>query len=188
VTLSLAVAGCGSDDGSGSTTSTAGGGASTTATSDPAGPAQPVSGTGYRTLVPAKWRDNSSAAEGSAIRIDLLYIAPTGNDFNTNVVVTREDPEAIKGKKVEDVEEQIRTQAAASLGAEKPDAEDPTKLDGEDAARWTLRRKQGDQPILQRQLIAIHDDALYTVTLSSSATDDDGEAALQTVITGWRWK
>jgi hypothetical protein len=147
-----------------------------------------VSGTGYSTTVPSAWRDGSEAVEGSAFRIDLIYGASGGSGFGSNLVVTRENPAAVKGKKVEELEAQVRSSAAGAVGAKTPEPEDPTTLDGEDAIRWTLRREQSGTAIAQRQLIAIHDDALYTLTLSSAADDDEGEALLQTVMDGWRWK
>lgn len=212
--LALALAGCGSGDegtststgaGSSTATSTAGGAATTTGagadsattTSAGGGASAPertraVSGTGYATVVPEDWTDGSEAVKGSAFKLDLIYRAP-GEDtsFRTNLVVTRENPDSIKGERVGDLEEQIRTQAATSLGAEVPDREDPIELDGEDAFRWTLRRDQSGQTLRQLQVIAIHDDALYTLTLSSADADADaaaGEAALRATIAAWRWE
>jgi hypothetical protein len=191
----LALGGCGSDDDT--TTSTAASGttaapATTTgapATSTATGGGTTITGTGYRTSAPAGWRDAKELAAGTAIRVDQLYASPEGSSFRANVVIIREDPAALKGKRVEDLEEQLRQQSARAVGADVPDAEDPFELDGEDAVRWTLRRKQGDQDLVQRQFAAIHDDALYTVTLTTTADDDaDGEKHVQGLVGSWRWE
>jgi hypothetical protein len=188
--LALTVAGCGSDDDTASTgassASTAATPSASTSAAAPAGDTKQVSGTGFRTTVPKDWRNLSKAAEGTAVRIDLLYGA-TGGGFANNVVVTRENPDVVAGKTAGDLADQVREQAARTVGAETPKADEPTTLDGEEAARWTLRRKAGDQSLAQRQLIAVHDDALYTVTLSAPADDDEAQGQLDTIVAGWHW-
>lgn len=193
VGLVLALGGCGSDDDSTTSTgstaakvSTGAGPATSTATA--AGDGVAITGTGYDTSVPAGWRDASELAEGTAFKIDKLYASPEGKTFKANVVIIREDPKALVGKRIEELEPQIRKQAAQAVGAPVPDPDQPTKLDGEDAVRWTLRRSQAGNDLIQRQLASLHDDALYTLTLTSTAQDDDGEAQLRTVVDGWHWK
>ncbi|MDO9409787.1 hypothetical protein [Patulibacter sp.] len=193
VGLVLALGGCGSDDEetttSASTGTTAAQSASTTASGATSG--TEITGTGYRTTVPQGWQDASARTAGTAIRIDKTYAEPgtSASEFAANVVIIRENPASLKGVKIEQLEKQLREQAATSLSAPVPDAEDPLKLDGDDAVRWTLRRTQGDQELVQRQIASIHDDALYTVTVSTAADDDaDGEQHAQTIIDGWKWE
>lgn len=182
-TLALAVSGCGSDDGSSSGVSASSGGATSSAKIG----TKEVSGTGYRTTVPTGWRDYSEATEGTAVRVDLLYGERETGTFATNVVVTREDPDAVAGKRVTEVADQIREQAATAVGADVPDADEGAALGGEDAEQWVLRREVGGRSVAQRQLVAIHDDALYTITLSALDDDADAQAQFDTVVAGWRW-
>ncbi|CAB4923644.1 unannotated protein [freshwater metagenome] len=199
--LALTLGGCGSDDEEptastpGGTTATQGAGAPTTTdgTADSGGTAADggteITGTGYRTVVPTGWKDASAQTAGTAIRIDRTYAGPPKDGFAANVVIIRENPPSLKGVKIEDVEKQLREQGAGVLGAPVPDAEEPLSLDGEDAVRWTLRRSQGGRQLVQRQLASIHDDQLFTVTLSSTAEDDgDGEANLRSLVDGWKWE
>lgn len=180
----LAVSGCGSD---GDSSSDGAGSSTAAAQAAPAGTTQEVSGTGYRTTVPKSWRDYSDATEGSAIRTDLIYGVRKAESFGTNLVVTREDPEGIAGKRVDELVDQVKEQAATAVGAEVPADSEVTELGGEEAAAWTLRRKTGGRSIAQRQLIAVHDDALYTITLSALADDEDAQGQYDTVVAGWRW-
>jgi hypothetical protein len=199
----LAVAGCGSDDGGGtavstkatpSTASTASTpkAASTPSTASdaasvPAG-AKAVSGSGYRTTVPEGWRDLTKTFEGSAIKVDRVYGAADDSAFPPNLVIIRETPQAIAGKDVGEIADQVRTEAASAVGADVPDAEAPTTLGGEDAERWTLRRDAAGQSIAQQQLVAMHDGALYTLTLSAAADDEAGQGVLDDVVAGWDWE
>jgi hypothetical protein len=188
--LVLALGGCGSDDDTttGSTSASTASTAAATAAA-PVGGGQTITGTGYRTVVPADWKDGAELTQGTAIKVDRIYASQEGSAFKANVLVIRENPKAIADTKIEDIEEDLRKQAAGAVGAEVPEAEEPTKLDGEDAVRWTLRRKQGDVDLAQLQLGAIHDGALYSVTLSSAAADEDqSREQFERLIDGWRWE
>lgn len=145
-------------------------------------------GTGYKTVVPEDWSDQSKLAEGTAIKIDRLFASTEGATQGQNLVVIRENPAAIKGKKIGELEEQIRKQAVAAVGVPVPEAGPTTKLDGEDARGWTLTNSQGGDAKVQRQLVALHDDVLYTLTVTAGAKQDDGEALLKSIVAGWRWQ
>jgi hypothetical protein len=198
--VALAIAGCGSDDGgdtAASTKATPSTASTPKATSTPSTAADPasapagtkaVSGSGYRTTVPERWRDLTKTFQGSAIKVDRVYGAADDSAFPPNLVIIRETPQAIKGKDVGEIADQVRTQAASAVGADVPDAEAPTTLAGEDAERWTLRRDAGGQAIAQRQLVAMHDDALYTLTLSAAADDEAAQGVFDDVVAGWDWE
>lgn len=200
VGIALLLAGCGSDDAA-TSTSTTGTAAAAPSTTTGAGTASPtasapttevapgdgdaITGTGYATEVPRGWKDAAKLTEGTAFKVDRLYATANGR---SNVVILRETPAGLEGKSIQEIDPVIRKQSAAAVNVATPDADAPTTLDGEDAIRWTFRRKQGPRDLVQRNLSALHDGALYTITLTSQKSSDDGERALATVRSAWRWK
>ena len=173
VVLAL-LAGCGGgddDDGGGGATRTAPGGAE-------------VDGTGYRFTAPQGWRDASAALQGSAIRVDRVYAGPARDGFTTNVTVVRETP---RGVTLAAVEPAFRRQASALADDAGVSRTQRRTLDGAPARTWTYRLRQGGGR--QRQLFAVRDGALYTLTFSAAARSFAAQERVFTrILASWRWE
>ena len=177
--LAGALAACGDDDddddpGSASTP---------TQTSD----APAVEGTGYTVQPPEGFRDVTSRFDGSALRVDLAYVEKDASRFATNVVIIREQPggEFTLDEVMDTFSKQAEAQATDAGISEIEERE----LDGEPARTYSfLRRAQENGPVRQRQVIAVKDDAIYTITWSVSADDFEAEeATLDAMLASWRW-
>jgi hypothetical protein len=172
------LAGCGDDDDAGSTSTPA-----------PKSDAPAVEGTGYTLKPPRGFRDVTSRFDGSAIRVDLVYAdaAQAGSGFARNIVVIREQPggEFTLDDVMPNFENQAELQATDEGISEIEDLE----LDGVPARTYSfLRRDESSGPVRQRQVIAIKDEAVYTITWTASADKFEAEEpTLDSILASWRW-
>lgn len=174
----LLAGGCGGDDGD-----------------EPQNGVQPrpegsVEGTGYSFVPPDGWRDVSELIEGSAVRVDTAYAEPQPEGgFATNVNVIRETPPSLDADRFDDYVRQLSDQARLLATDAGLSAIEETRLDGEPARTWSYEsRQRQQQPIRQQQVVAIHEDGLYTVTWSARRdTFEQSRAELQRVLDSWRW-
>jgi len=170
--LALLPAGCGDDDESSSGPVAKGG----------------VEGTGYSFTAPDGYRDVTGKLDGSAVRIDRAYADPEATGFATNVVVIRETPEGdldlddVTAQFVDQVEDTLATDAGVG-------AVEDRELDGVPAKTYAFRSRQDENgPLRQRQVVAVEDDAIYTITWSVAADAfEEQEATLDRVLESWRW-
>jgi hypothetical protein len=149
-----------------------------------------VEGTGYSFVPPDGWRDASEALEGSAVRIDAAYAEPDPQDgFANNVNVIRESPGGLDPDRFDEYVEELRSQAGTLATDAGLTATEELELDGEPARTWNYESRRPEQPrIRQQQVVAIHEDALYTLTWSARRdTFEDSRAELQQLLDSWRW-
>ena len=170
------LAGCGDDDK-----------AQSTSTPAPKSDGPTAKGTGYTLQPPEEFRDLTSQFEGSAFRVDLAYAEKRGSGFARNIVVIRETP----GGKValDDVVATFEKQAVAQAdGAGVSEIED-RELDGTPAKTYSYQRREKENgKVRQRQVVAVKDDAIYTITWSVAADDFEAqEATLDAILDTWRW-
>jgi hypothetical protein len=168
--------GCGDDDDVGS--------ASTPA---PKSDAPAAEGTGYTLQPPQGFRDLTSRFDGSAIRVDLAYAEAAGSGFATNVVVIREQPGG--ALTLDDVMDTFVGQAEAQATDAGISQIEDRELDGVPARTYAfLRRDQENGRVRQRQVVAVKDDAVYTITWSAPADEFQAEeATLDAMLASWRW-
>src|SRR6185312_10559860 len=129
-----------------------------------------VDGTGYSFVPPDKWRDASDAFEGSAIKIDLAYVEPEPEGgFGNNVNVIRETPNGLDADRLDDYGDEFRRQASTQASEAGLSETEKTELDGEPALTWDFDSASADPKVHLKQVVTIHDDALYTITWSARA-------------------
>jgi hypothetical protein len=176
--LALMLAACGDD----------GGGEKSASTPAPKSDAPAAEGTGYTLQPPEAFGDLSDKFEGSAIRVDLAYAEKGGGDgFATNIVVIREQP---GGEfELEDAVDVFTKQAESQATDEGISEVEDRELDGVPAKSWAFQRRGEDNGrIRQRQVVAVKDGAIYTITWSVAADEfDDQEATLDEILASWRW-
>jgi hypothetical protein len=176
--LALMLAGCGDD----------GGGEKSVSTPAPKSDAPAAEGTGYTLQPPGDFGDLSDKFEGSAIRVDLAYAEKGGGDgFATNLVVIRERP---GGEfELEDAVDVFTKQAESQATDEGISEVEDRELDGVPAKSWAFQRRGEDNGrIRQRQVVAVKDGAIYTITWSVAADEFDAqEATLDEILASWRW-
>jgi hypothetical protein len=169
------LAGCGGDDDAGSVS-----------TPVPRSDAPAAEGTGYTVHPPAGFRDVTSSFDGSALRVDLAYAEEVSSGFATNVLVIREQPggEFTLGDVVDTFAKQAEAQATDAGISAIEDRE----LDAVPAKTYSFFRREQNGRVRQRQVVAVKDDAVYTITWSVSADEFDAqEATLDTMLASWRW-
>ena len=177
--LAVMLAGCGGDDGGGAEES-----ASTPA---PKSDAPTAKGTGYTLQPPEGFRDLRDKFEGSAIRVDLAYADKGGGGFATNIVVIREQP---GGEfELQDAVDVFTKQAESQADDEGIGEVEDRELDGVEAKTWAfLRRGEDNGKVRQRQVVAVKDGAIYTITWSAAADEFEAqEATLDEILASWRW-
>jgi hypothetical protein len=153
----------------------------------PKSDAPAAEGTGYTVQPPEGFRDFTSRFDGSAIRVDLAYAETAGSGFATNVVVIREQP---GGEfTLDDVMDTFVRQAEAQADDAGISEIEDRELDGVPARTYAfLRRDEESGRVRQRQVIAVKDAAVYTITWSVSANEFEGqEATLDAMLASWRW-
>ena len=175
-TLGALLAGCGDDGGdSGSASAPA-----------PKGATKSAEGTGYTVEAPKGFRDVTSTFDGSAYRIDLAVADPAAEGFATNFIVVRETGGEVDLDEVMDV---FTKQAEAQATDEGISEIEDRELDGVPARTYAFHRRAAkDGPVRQRQVVAVKDDAVYTITWSVPADDFEAqEATLDQMLESWRW-
>ena len=177
--LAVMLAGCGDD----------GGGAESASTPAPKSDAPTAKGTGYTLQPPEDFRDLSDKFEGSAIRVDLAYAETGGKDaFATNIVVIREQPGGDFG--LEDAVDAFTEQAESQADDEGISGVEDREIDGVEAKTWAFQRREGEDKgkIRQRQVVAVKDGGIYTITWSTAADEFEAqEATLDEILASWRW-
>jgi hypothetical protein len=149
-----------------------------------------VEGTGYSFVPPDGWEDSAELFEGGAIRFDAAYAESEPRaGFANNVNVIRETPPGLDADRLDELAEamtrQVKPQATdAGLGPI-----DELELDDAPARSWTFERRVLERPrIRQQQVVAIHGDAVYTLTWSTRrAAFQRSRPDLQAMLDSWRW-
>jgi hypothetical protein len=175
--LALMLGGCGGDGGDPERASTP------PPKSDTAG----AEGTGYTLQPPEGYRDLSDRFEGSAVRVDLAYAEKPRGEFATNIVVIREQPGG--DFDLGDAVKAFTQQAEAQAGDEGVSAVEDREIDGVEAKTWAFQSRSEDNGrIRQRQVVAVKDGAIYTITWSVAADAFEAqEATLDEILASWRW-
>ena len=177
--LVVMVAGCGDDDG---------GGAESASKPAPKSDASSAKGTGYTLQVPEDFRDLAREFEGSAIRVDLAYAQKSSDGFATNIVVIREQPGG--DFKLQDAVDAFTKQAESQADDEGISGVEDREIDGVEAKTWAFQRREGEDKgkIRQRQVVAVKDGGIYTITWSVAADAFEAqEATLDEILASWRW-
>ena len=149
-----------------------------------------VEGTGYSFVPPEGWRDIADQFEGSAIKIDAAYAEPDPEQgFANNINVIREAPQGLDADRFDDYIEQFRQQAGTQANEAGLSETEELELDGEPARSWEYESARPDSPkINQKQVVAIKDDGLYTITWTARGdVFEESKADLQSVLDSWRW-
>ena len=179
----LAIAGCGGDSGdSGSS------GDKATATPNAERTAAAgETGTGYRFDVPEGWSDRTKDFSGTAVKVDRAFVGPRKGKFATNVVVIREVPTS--RLTLDQVIEQFKDQASSLADDKGISAIEDRELGGEKAKTYTyILRREAPPKVRQRQVVAVVDDAVYTITFSvADAAFADDEQIFNDLLASWRW-
>jgi hypothetical protein len=177
--LAILAAGCGDDEG---------GGGSGSSTPEPAATSEGPSakGTGYTLQPPEGFRDLKDRFKDSAVKVDLAYADESASGFATNVVVIRE---GAGGAGLDDVMETFKGQAEAQADDAGISAIEDRELDGVPAKTYSfMRREEANGKVRQRQVVAVKDDAIYTLTWSVAADGFEAqEATLDAMLDSWRW-
>lgn len=194
--IALLLSSCGSDSDKsdtakgGSTTA-----AATTVASVPVAPSaapltggKTIKGTGYTVDVPSGWRDGSAALKGSAIKFDNAYLNPKGEVPKENIIVIRETPPGVEKVTLPALDQQFRAQASINAKPGTLSATLPATLDGNEADTYTYAMKTPGINGRQRQLFAIHDGAIYTITWTAPAKGfDESSELFDRILAGWHW-
>ena len=174
-TLGALLAGCGDDGDSPSASAPA-----------PKADTKTAEGTGYTVEAPKAFRDVTSNFDGSAFRIDLAVADPEAKGFATNFIVVRETGGEVK---LDEVMKVFTKQAEAQATDEGISEIEDREIDGVPAKTYAFDRPATkDGPVRQRQVVAVKDDAVYTITWSVSEDDFEAqEATLDQMLESWRW-
>lgn len=170
------LAGCGEDDD-----------APSASTPAPSSDAPTAEGTGYTVQPPEGFRDVTSRFDGTAVKIDLAYAKTDAPRFATNVVVIREEPGGEFD--LDDVMETFTKQAEAQATDAGISEVEDRELDGVPAKTYSfLSRNDEEGPVRQRQVVAVKDEAIYTITWSVPADEFEAqEETLDRALASWRW-
>lgn len=162
--LVLAVAGCGGGDDS----------------------EDAASGTGYSVSLPEGWREATDELSTGAINFDLVVAGEREGGFLTNVNVIREDPPGVP----DDVDALVESyaQQLEKIGETRPRPLPERQIDGEPARGNTVEVLAQEVRYSVVQYFAIHNDAVYTVTLSSDESALPGARSdFDELLDSWRW-
>jgi hypothetical protein len=147
-----------------------------------------VRGTGYSFTAPDGWRDVSQRFEGSAVRIDSAYAAPTATDgFATNVNVIRETPQNLEPRAFDEVVEVLYEQIAPSAVEGTLTKIRKSRLDGAAARVWLYSSKRKTGRIRVAQVAVLKGNAVYTITFSAHPKSGRSEDDLKLILDTWRW-
>ena len=171
----LPVAGCGGDDGG-----------------------KVVEGAGYELTVPDGWDDESSAGEEidvAGLSPNVLLVGEREDGFTTNVNIIRNDSPGLGlDAQVKAEREVLESGDLPGSDSDLPPAEDlspveRTTLGDKQARSYEFELEQEDRTLALRQLITIHDDAVYAITLTTLPDRFDEElATFESILDSWRWK
>ena len=187
VVLVVALTGCSSEETPSADTSPA------PVTTEPVVPSSdaiegvPVTGDGYRLLVPPGWTDSTEAVRQRFEKVDLAAgDSAVSGDFSDNVNVVVSDKRRIKTQRKA---ERILRSDLRQIG-KRVRIEEPGELDGEVAYRATARLRLGRLKVRTSQYFAKHADAWYLVTFSyGPQTDATTEAEeVQAMLDSWSWE
>lgn len=149
-----------------------------------------ISGNGYSLEAPDGWTDEGEFVreqmEASAGSIDLAIAAEPSAEFTTNFNVVRVTPPPTQNL---DQLAQLLTQEVTPLAEGEVTPVDQVDIDGTPAVGHELESSTGGELHFLRQYSTIHDDAVYTMTMSASR--DEADAAVETmdeIIASWTWE
>ena len=149
-----------------------------------------VEGTGYSFTPPDGWEDAAELFEGGAIRVDAAYAESEPRaGFASSVNVIREAPPKLDPDRFDEFAEAMTGQVERQAMDAGLSPIDELELDGAPARTWMFERRVVERPrVRQQQVVAIHDDALYTITWTTRrAAFERSRADLQAVLDSWRW-
>ena len=172
----LTAGGCGGDD----------------AAPERGGPPQQgaVEGTGYSFTPPDGWEDAAELFEGSAIRVDTAYAESEPRaGFASSVNVIRETPPKLDPDRFDEFAAAMTLQVEPQATDAGLSPIDELELDGAPARTWMFERRVVERPrVRQQQVVAIHDEALYTITWTArNAAFERSRADLEAMLDSWRW-
>jgi hypothetical protein len=165
-----------------------------------------VEGQGYSFELPDGWKDRSDTEEAKELNFigfspDTVVTGERTEGFSTNVNVIRQGSvdRGVSARQVAEASVKVlrnprllgreASEALGNFRARDVSALQNTKLDGEDAVRYTYTASRGGQLLRLRQVIAVHDGAAYTVTFTT-LRDQFGEEAgdLEPILSSWSWR
>ncbi len=145
-------------------------------------------GSAYTVSLPEGWRDSTDdeAADEVPIKFDRLFTGDRVEGFTVNVNVIREPkPDA-------DIEEIVaagQKQLEAGFGATDLSPPDKRELDEDPAFAYTYALDQGERTLRGEQVVAVHEDRLFTVTLTAPAEAfEEQEPEFREILDSWDWK
>jgi hypothetical protein len=143
-----------------------------------------MKGTGYTYGIPEGWDDATS--DVGAMGIDSAVRAEDEDGgFRRNVVV-----EVQPANGATDPEE-IRSQWESNIGEAvggTPEPIDGISIDGQDALGIRIETTQQDIDIVQVAYLAIYEDQIYSIALSSHRdVEDEATAEFEQVLDTWSW-
>jgi len=152
------------------------------------GDAREAEGSLYTVSLPEGWRDSTDddAADEVPIKFDRLFTSDRVEGFTVNVNVIREPkPDA-------DIEEIVaagQKQLEGGFGATDLSPPDKRELGGDAAFSYTYTLEQGERTLRGEQVAAVHEDRLFTVTLTApEQAFEDQEPEFQEILDSWEWK
>ena len=145
-------------------------------------------GSAYTVSLPEGWRDSSDdeAADEVPVKFDRLFTGDRVEDFTVNVNVIREPkPDA-------DIEEIVaagQKQIEGDFGATDLSPPDKRELGEDSAFSYTYTLEQGGMTLRGEQVAAVHEERLYTVTLTTPAEAfEEQQPEFQEILDSWEWK
>jgi len=155
---------------------------------DRGGGGREAQGSQYTVSLPDGWRDSTDddAADEVPVKFDRLFTGDRVEDFTVNAnVIDEPKPDA-------DIEEIVAAgQKQLEGGSGATDLSPPDKRElGEDSAfSYTYTLERADRTLRGEQVVAVHEERLYTVTLTTPAEAfEEQQAEFQEILDSWEWK
>lgn len=182
------LAGCGSDDSDADTDPTPSAEETTDSDKDEAEDDGERVGTDDFTFVlPEGWEDISDRpAAGPA---EVAYAdSEVIDDFQNNINVIRTP--GVPDYDVDELEDQAISELEAAGIFENVTAQDNYEVDGVDVPVVSAEATTSGITYVARQYYALHDDALYVITVSfaPSVSEDDQQDIAEDLVDTWRWE
>jgi hypothetical protein len=157
-----------------------------------------VKGSGYEVTVPAGWEDKADRREDvefEGFTPDVLLVGDREDGFTTNVNILRNPSAGYSlDRQVRAERDLLEVGRLPGSDAEPRPAEElgpveRIELGGEPARAYDFRLEQEDKQLDLRQVVAIHDKAVYAITLTTGPDRRDDEIdSFEAILDSWRWR
>jgi hypothetical protein len=152
---------------------------------DSEGSGEELAGDGYSYAIPEGWSDVSEQGESQGV--DTIVRADDAeSDFHTNILVEVDPASGVTDPT--EIQDQWASNVGGSVNA-TPEPIDGTTIDGQDAVGIRLETTAQDIDVVQVAYLAINDDKIYSIALSTAAdTEDASTETFQQLLDTWSWE